>query len=173
MCLFTFNLCNLASLCCISFLLLNSVFWHQRKDVMWVKASCSCQMGHLCSCLIQLKDTVRTYIYDSVACFQLSQTCIFTRGSFLPRSSSRSSKMADLYQFWGHGLEDRAPRRHRHINLELTRTTNLRYWVAVIETPESARRSSPGRRALYTGVSANCTYQLGGKEVQKASPKAE
>lgn len=38
-----------------------------------------------------------------------------------------------------------------YIDLELTRAPNQRYWV------ESARRSSPGRRALYNWVQTACT----------------
>lgn len=47
----------------------------------------------------------------------------------------------------------------------------------MIVTSERVQEDPPtGRRALYNGVSANCTHQLGEKEdsqVQKASPKPE
>ena len=111
--------------------------------------TCCFQMEYLSSGLIKIWRHSKSFLLK-VACFQLSPTCFFLLSS---HSSVRSLKMAHLYQFWGHGLDTREPRRHGRINLGLTRHPNSEILGSRgSDLWGSARRSSPGKREWVLGM---------------------
>lgn len=145
------NLCNLAILRCVSSVLLNNLLYIKEKvRCGWrhqgnIDLSNVTPLLHQTSCLINIwghKKQTELHVCNLARHASSLQAPLLLYSLLLISPVSTSLKMGDLYQFGGHGLEDREPRRHRlrtgkDPKSELLGSHDCNLW-------ESARRSSPG-----------------------------